>query len=135
VRRGTRLLFKVTEVVDVKNESDNVKEHKQKGEQDQQANLEKDPEQACDSKDQYGIKRLPQSDGRPVECRSKMEKLELLQQELSFVNGRCSGAFAWIKAKVAKMRKSHFKCRKTIIQGIPGFWAKVVYLSVLSEHW
>nr|AAF63962.1 TSPY [Mus platythrix] len=118
--------LKVTEMVDVKNEGENLKGHKQKGEQDQQPELEKDPEQACDFKDQYGIQRLPQSEGRPAECRSKTEELELLQLELSFVNALCSGAYARIKAKVAKMRKSHFERRKTIIQGIPGFWAKTM---------
>ena len=122
-------------MADVKNESQEVKEHKQEGEEDQQPELEKDPEQACDSKDQHGIQRLPQSGGGTAERRSKMEELELLQLELSFVNSRCSGAFARIKAKVAKMRKPHFERRKTIIQGIPGFWAKAVSLSVLSGHW
>lgn len=126
--------LKVIEVADVKNEREEVKEHKQEGE-DQQPELEKDPEQACDSKDQHGIQRLSHSGGGTAERRSKMEELELLQLELSFVNSRCSGAFARIKAKVAKMRKPHFDRRKTIIQGIPGFWAKAVSLSVLSGHW
>lgn len=130
--------LKVTEVVDGKNEGEEVKEHKQEGEQDQQPELEKDPEQTCDSKDtslKHGTQSLPQSSGGPTECRSKMEKLELLQLELSFVNARCSAALARIKARVAKMRGPHFEHRKTITQGIPGFWAKAVSLSVLSGHW
>ncbi|XP_034349033.1 testis-specific Y-encoded protein 1-like [Arvicanthis niloticus] len=118
--------LKVTEVVDVKNEGEEVKEHKQEGEQDQQPELEKDPEQACDSKDQHAIQRLPQSSGGPTEGRSKIEELELLQLELSFVNARCSGALARIKARVAKARGPYFQRRKTIIQGIPGFWAKAI---------
>lgn len=127
--------LKVTELVNVKNEGEEVKEHKQEGEQDQQPELEKDPEQISDSKDQQGIQRLPLPGGGSAERRSKMEELQLLQLELSFVNARCSGAFARIKAKVAKMRKPYFERRKTIIQGIPGFWAKAVSLSVLSGHW
>lgn len=43
-------------MVGVKNEGEEVKEHQQKGEQDQHPELEKDPEQACDSKDQQGYK-------------------------------------------------------------------------------
>lgn len=127
--------LKVTEVMDVKNEGEEVKEHKQEGEQDEQPELENDPQQACDAKDQHGMQRLPQSGGGPAERRSKMEELELLQLELSFVNARYSGALARMKARVAKMRGPHFERRKTIIQGIPGFWAKAVSLSVLSVHW
>nr|BAW94262.1 testis-specific Y-encoded protein [Tokudaia muenninki] len=117
--------LKVTEVADVKNEGEEIKQHRQDGE-DQQPALEKDPEQACDSKDQHGIQRLPQSRGGTAESRSKMEELELLQLELSFVNACYSGALAQIKTKVAKMRKPHFERRKTIIEGIPGFWAKAM---------
>lgn len=132
---ATMAELKVTEVVDVKNESEEVKDQKLEGEQDQQPELEKDPEQVCDSKDQQGIQRLPLSGGGPAERRSKMEELELLQLELSFVNACCSRAFARLKAKVAKMRRPHFDRRKTMIQGIPGFWAKAVSLSVLSGRW
>lgn len=59
----------------------------------------------------------------------------LLQLELSFMNACGIGAVAQIKAKVAKMLRSHFEHRKTIIQGILGFWAKVVSLNVVTGHW
>lgn len=129
--------LKVTEVVEIRNDGKEAKkeEHKQEGEQDQRPELEKDTEHACDSQDQNGIQVLPQSGRGIAKCRSKMEELELLQLEMSFVNARGSGALAQIKAKVAQTRRSHLERRKSIIQGIPGFWTKAVSLNVVTGLW
>ncbi|KAL1763668.1 testis-specific Y-encoded, partial [Sigmodon hispidus] len=118
--------LRVTEVVEVRNEveKDKEEEHNPKGEQDLGPDQGYGQEQAYHSKDQHGIHKLPQSGCGPAKHRSKMEELEILQLELSFVNTCYSGAFARMKTKVAKMRRSHFERRKTIIQGIPGFWSK-----------
>nr|ABB89734.1 Tspy [Mesocricetus auratus] len=119
--------IKVAEM-EVRNEGkkENEDEHKKEDKHDVGPVLGKDLQQACHSKDQSGITRRPESVRQPAKHRSKMEELELLQLELTFVNARCSRAFARIRAKVVKMRKAHLERRKNIIQAIPGFWSKAM---------
>ncbi|XP_051030946.1 testis-specific Y-encoded protein 1-like [Phodopus roborovskii] len=117
-----------TDLVQVRNESknENADEYKQKGGPDLGPELGQALEQACHSEDQHGTPRLPQSGQGLARCGSKMDELEHLQLELSYVKARYNGAFAKIKAKVAKMRRLYFERRKTIIQAIPGFWPKAM---------
>lgn len=65
--------------------------------------------------------------------RSKLDELQILQSELSFVNARASGACARLKRKVETRCQSHLDRRRAIIQRIPGFWAKVVSLAVCPQ--
>ncbi|XP_077891297.1 testis-specific Y-encoded protein 1-like isoform X1 [Ictidomys tridecemlineatus] len=79
-----------------------------------------------DTQVQLVQRRLPKAGRRPPRLRSKMDKLQILQLELSFVNARASRACARLKRKVEMRCKSHLDRRRAIIQRIPGFWAKVM---------
>ncbi|XP_069873437.1 testis-specific Y-encoded protein 1-like [Dipodomys merriami] len=58
--------------------------------------------------------------------RSPMEELQDVQSQLSSLNARASREFARLKKKIAEKCRSHFDRRSTIIQAIPGFWAKTI---------
>lgn len=75
-------------------------------------------------------RKPPEVGRRSHKHRSKMDELQILQLELSFVNARASGACTRLKRKVERRCQSHLDRRRDIIQRIPGFWAKVVSLAV-----
>lgn len=86
-----------------------------------------------DAQVQLVQRRLPKAGRRPPRLGSKMDKLQILQLELSFVNARASRACARLKRKVEMRCKSHLDRRRAIIQRIPGFWAKVVSFAVCRQ--
>ncbi|OBS80396.1 hypothetical protein A6R68_21401, partial [Neotoma lepida] len=108
----------------VKVRSGGEKEDQQEGDQDLRADLGKDLEQMCHSKDQHGIQRLPQLGRWRAKRKSKMEELEILQLELNFVNASGSGAFACIKSMYNHRPRM---CQMMVFfSDNPYFWNEIV---------
>ncbi|KAJ8796352.1 hypothetical protein J1605_002236 [Eschrichtius robustus] len=63
---------------------------------------------------------------RPMTAWPPLEALEALQLELSTLNAQASRAYTWLKHKIGQRQKPHLDCRRAILQGIPGFWARAV---------
>ena len=63
--------------------------------------------------------------------RPALEVLVALQLELDPVNKKAQRAHARLKHKNCQRRRVHLEHRSAIIQGIPGFWVKVVSLGVV----
>ncbi|XP_053437279.1 testis-specific Y-encoded protein 3-like [Nycticebus coucang] len=61
----------------------------------------------------------------PTTSRQALEALEVLQLGLEPVNARASRAHARLKRSLCQRRKAYLDHRRAVIQGIPGFWAKV----------
>ncbi|XP_047393203.1 testis-specific Y-encoded protein 9-like [Sciurus carolinensis] len=90
------------EVVEVVTEEDVEEEQKEKQEEDHQA----------------------QPRPGPTSPRLPLEELQALQLALEPVNSQAARAYARLKQKLKQRRKPQLDCRRSIIQGIPGFWAK-----------
>lgn len=60
---------------------------------------------------------------------SSLQGLQALQLEMEPVNNQASRAFCRFKLRMKQRLRFHLEKRSTIIQGIPGFWAKTVSLT------
>ena len=60
-----------------------------------------------------------------------LQALATLQVELSSKPEKTCRAFVWFMCKSHERRKRDLAQKSTIIQGIPGFWAKVVSFLLL----
>ena len=64
-----------------------------------------------------------------------LQALSTLQVELSSEHEKNCRAYVWFLCKSHERRKRDLAQRSTIIQGIPGFWAKVVsFLLLIGDH-
>ncbi|XP_062941150.1 testis-specific Y-encoded protein 9-like, partial [Cynocephalus volans] len=55
-----------------------------------------------------------------------MKSLEALQLEMEPVNNQARTAFACLRQNLVQRRRTLLGHRRSIIQGIPGFWAKAI---------
>ncbi|XDB67281.1 hypothetical protein AB1E18_019651 [Capra hircus] len=65
--------------------------------------------------------------------RPALEALVALQLELDPVNKKAQRAHARLKHKNCQRRRVHLEHRSAIIQGIPGFWVEVGFVTTLFK--
>nr|XP_051698004.1 testis-specific Y-encoded protein 9 isoform X1 [Oryctolagus cuniculus] len=58
-------------------------------------------------------------------CQPLLEELEALQLDMQPVNNQATRAYARLKQKLQQRRRVLLEQRRSVIQDIPGFWAKV----------
>ncbi|XP_015332356.1 testis-specific Y-encoded protein 9-like, partial [Marmota marmota marmota] len=61
---------------------------------------------------------------RPTTSRLPLEELQALQLDLEPVNSQATRAYSHLKQKLKQRCNPQLDCRSSIIQSIPGFWAK-----------
>ncbi|OWJ99035.1 hypothetical protein Celaphus_00019617 [Cervus elaphus hippelaphus] len=87
-----------------------------------------EPEQVSSEERERKLEEQGQEHPRPgaLSDRPPMEALAALQVELDPVNKKAQRAHPRLKDKNCQRRKLHLEHRSAIIQGIRGFWVKVV---------
>uniref|UniRef100_A0A8C6ESY4 Testis-specific Y-encoded protein 4-like n=1 Tax=Marmota marmota marmota TaxID=9994 RepID=A0A8C6ESY4_MARMA len=82
--------------------------------------------------DHYAEERQEKKEGdyqaqpgpRPTTSRLPLEELQALQLDLEPVNSQATRAYSHLKQKLKQRCNPQLDCRSSIIQSIPGFWAK-----------
>ncbi|MBZ3883216.1 Testis-specific Y-encoded protein 3, partial [Sciurus carolinensis] len=78
--------------------------------------------QECQEKQEEDHQAQPRPG--PTSPRLPLEELQALLLSLEPVNSQAARAYARLKQKLKQRHKPQLDCRRSIIQGIPGFWAK-----------
>ncbi|XP_077891687.1 testis-specific Y-encoded protein 3-like [Ictidomys tridecemlineatus] len=101
-----------------------VAEHQKKKEEDYQAQPGPRPTTSRLPLEELQALQLAQPRPRPTTRRLPLEELQALQLDLEPVNSQATRAYSRLKQKLKQRRKPQLDCRSSIIQSIPGFWAK-----------
>uniref|UniRef100_A0A8D2JEI1 TSPY n=1 Tax=Sciurus vulgaris TaxID=55149 RepID=A0A8D2JEI1_SCIVU len=113
----------IMEVVEVVTEEDVEEEQKEMGkeEEEEEEEVVQEPDhQECREKQEEDHQAQPRPG--PTSPRLPLEELQALQLALEPVNSQAARAYARLKQKLKQRRKPQLDCRRSIIQGIPGFW-------------
>ncbi|XP_071463168.1 testis-specific Y-encoded protein 3-like [Marmota flaviventris] len=118
-------LMEVAEVVTKEDMEEKQKKDMGKEEPEEEEKVEQELDHYAEERQKKKEEDYQAQPGpRPTTSRLPLEELQALQLDLEPVNSQATRAYSHLKQKLKQRRKPQLDCRSSIIQSIPGFWAK-----------